>query len=528
MAASKDTMAVTADPVSVSDTRRFDDNYHYVQRGGPSNELPSDESSEDPEFERKKALTALTVDEEKKLLHRIDWHLMPLCALLYTIKNLDANSVSNARIMNRGTPQNILTQLDITSDQYGLINALYMIPYILAEVPSNLLFKKMTPSRWQSRIMLTWGIVTTCHTAAKDLGGLYTARFFLGLAEAGMFPGIILHLTYWYRPDEMSVRLLYLYGVGQFSSIFSSLLAYAFDHVSGTGGLSGWQWLFLIEGIVTIVLSVGIWFLLPDFPATARWLSEKEKAFVQARLPPNAPRASEENFNWKQVISSLKDKRLWLFTLNWALFTTGTSGVQFYQPTVIADLGFTDVATAQLLNLPMSIAAIILIALTGVYADKGRLPRPVLPLAVTVVVIACYAVLIVYPNNGGVYATTLIANAFAKAWFPLMWPWRAQTTTRATGSAFSIGFVNSYGQIGDAIGPQIFEDKYAPRYQVSFGVCSGIVAWCGLNMLYTWWITRHTERDTRIIKRVRVAAGKRGQTILEDVVDHDLNASSRA
>lgn len=334
--------------------------------------------------------------------------------------------------------------------------------------------------------------------------------------------------------------------------MFSGLLAFAFDTVSGARGLSGWQYLFLFEGLVTVVFGVVVKFILPDckheltnipiqnssfpeltspikVPPTAKWLTDKEKAFIQARLPPNAPRAAEEDFNIKEIVQALKDRRLWLFTLIWATFTVGTSGVRFYQPTVIANLGFTTIACAQLLNLPISLLSILVIGATGYFADNGRLPRPVYPLGVFVVVMACYGVLVAYPSNGAVYAATLVGNAFTSAFFPLMWPWRVQTTSRATGSAFSIGFVNSYGQIGGAIGPQIFKSKYAPRYRTSFASAMGLVGLCTLTTLATWWVTRKTEADTRRLKRARVRAEREGLTVLDDVVDRDLkqgNSSS--
>ncbi|GMF71979.1 unnamed protein product [Aspergillus oryzae] len=103
-----------------------------------------------------------------------------------------------------------------------------------------------------------------------------------------------------------------------------------------------------------------------------------------------------------------------------------------------------------------------------------------------------------------------------------MWPWRVQTTSRATGSAFSIGFVNSYGQIGGAIGPQIFQNKYAPHYTVPFAVTMGLMAGCILTTLVTWWITRDTERATRRLKLARLEAMRRGEAVLDDVVDNDL------
>ncbi|KAH9904428.1 putative pantothenate transporter [Xylariomycetidae sp. FL2044] len=522
MATDKQPSTTQTEPAVISHTS---DDFHHAVRGenGPVVSGAA-ESVEGYDEEHMRARTLLTAEEEKKLMRRIDWHLMPLCSLMFMFKNLDADNVSNARIMNKGTPENIMTQLGLTSDQYALVAVMYYIPYIVFEAPSNLLLKRYSPSRWQARIILTWGFMLACHAAVKNKEGLFVTRFFLGLAEAGMFPGVLLQMTYWYRPDEMSLRLLYFYFCGNFSGIIGGLLAFAFDTVSGAGGLSGWQWLFLIEGIATILLSVIVWFLLPDFPRTASWLTEKEKAFVQARLPRNAPRAAEQNFKFSEILSSLKDKRLWLFTAIWAFFTVGTSGVRFYQSTVIADLGFTTIAQAQLLNLPITVLGLVVIGVTGLVADNGKLPRPLYPLSFLTIILICYGVMVAYPNNGGVYAATMIGNAVTTAWFPMMWPWRVQTTSHATGSAFSIGFVNSYGQIGGAIGPQIFRSAYAPRYQVSFSAAMALVGCCMITTLVTWWVTRQTEGDTRKFKLARIAAAENGEAILEDVVDKDLKS----
>ncbi|KAJ5618328.1 hypothetical protein N7528_006971 [Penicillium herquei] len=475
---------------------------HYAKRGEALAEGSSSQESiqgYDPTLMNGRAL--LTAQEEKRLLRKIDWRLMALCSIIFMFKNLDSNNLSNARIMNKGTDQNIMTQLGISSNEYNLVTALYYIPYIVLEAPSNLLIKRFSPSKWQSRIMVSWGIISMCGAAVSNKGGLYAVRFMLGVAEAGQFPGVILQMTYWYRPDEIG------------------LLAYAFDTVSGAGGLSGWQWLFLIEGIATVIYGVAIWFLLPDFPETANWLTEKEKKFIQARLPANAPRASEENFNFREVIESLKDIRLWLFMLIWATFTVGTNGVTFYQSTVIADLGFT---YAQLLNIPITACGLLFIAITGITADRSRIPRPLYPFCFLLIILICYGVFVAYPSVGAVYAVTLIGNALTAGWYPVMWPWRVQTTSRATGSAFSIGFVNSYGQIGGAIGPQLFRSSYAPRYIVPFSVAMGLVGACAILTLVTWWVTWDTERDTRRLKLAKIAAEKRGETLLEDIVDRDL------
>ncbi|KAI1450599.1 putative pantothenate transporter [Annulohypoxylon stygium] len=516
MATTKTPEIKTSEAPGDSSSSSVNDGFHHARRGEIVDDVSGGEVIDGYEAERMRARTALTADEERKLIRRIDWHLMPLCSLIFMFKNLDSDNVSNARIMNKGTHQNIMTQLSLTSDEYALVTALYYVSSKVNSLWCDVGLQDITDT------MITWGIMLACNVAVKNKEGLYVTRFFLGLAEAGMFPGIILQMTYWYRPDEMSLRLLYFYICGNLSGIFSGILAFAFDHASGARGLSGWQWLFLVEAIATILLGIAVWFLLPDFPQTASWLTDKEKAFIQARLPSNAPRAAEQDFKLSEIVSSLKDKRLWLFTGIWAFFTVGTSGVRFYQPTVIADLGFTTIAQAQLLNLPITILGLVVIGVTGVIADNGRVPRPVFPLVFLTTILVCYGVMVAYPSNAAVYAVTMIGNAVTAAWFPMMWPWRVQTTSRATGSAFSIGFVNSYGQIGGAIGPQIFRSAYAPRYQVPFAVAMGLVGCCMITTLVTWWVTRRTERDTRKLKLARIAAAKRDDAILDDVVDNDL------
>lgn len=470
--------------------------------------------------------TLLSEDEEKRLLRRVDFRLMPLLALILMVKNLDANNAANARIMNRGTSQNILTQLHMTPDAYNFVSTIYFIPFIIGGLPSNLIIKRMLPSRWQSSIMIAWGAALACHVAVRNQQGLYTARFFVGLFESGMFPGAILQLTYWYRADELSIRLLYFYVLGNFSSVISGVLAFAFDSISGRCGLSGWQWFFLVEAVITIAFGIALWFVLPNFPEQATWLTAKEKEFLQGRLPANAPRSDESHFKASEILEALKDSRMWLFTLVWATLTVGTSGLAFYQPTVIANLGFTSIAKSQLLNIPTAILAILIITVLSYVSDNTTsLPKPVLPLTLLLVMLACYAVLFTFPSNGGVYAATVISNACANSWYPMMWPWRIQTTNRATGAAFAIAFSNACGQIGFAIGPQIFQAKYEPKYTVSFTVAMCFVAVCILVTLWTWWVTRHTEAETRRIKKLRVAAAKQHQSVLDDV---DIKLDSKA
>ncbi|PLB52109.1 pantothenate transporter [Aspergillus steynii IBT 23096] len=492
-------------------------NVHYVTRNEDGS-LPTNDKGYIPGYDANlmQARATLSSEEEKKLLRRIDWHLLPLLAVMYMVKTIDSNNVSNARVMDKDTPYNIMTELNMTSNQYNLVTTMYYIPYIIAEAPSNLLLKGVRPSVWQARVMISWGIVLCCHAAVVNRQGLYAVRFFLGLFEAGLWPGMLLQLCYWYRPDEMAPRIVLVTLLGNFSSVISGVLAFAFNGVLARG-LSGWKWLILTEGVFTVVLGIFVFFFLPDFPSTASWLSEKEKAFIQARLPSNSPRAAEANFDLRELITTLKNKRVWLFLLCWAFFTVGTTGLLFYQPTVIANLGFTSIAQTQLLNIPSAVFAVVLTIVFGIFADTGRIPQPSIPLGFMIVIQACYAVLYTFPSTGGVYAATIIATGFSSAWYTMMWPWRVQTTQGATGSAFAIAFANSYGQIGGAVGSQLFNSRYAPRYATSFGIAMGFVGMAIVMNLVTWFFTWRVDVDTRRLKRIRIAAAKRNEAVLDDV-----------
>ncbi|KAG4423744.1 hypothetical protein IFR04_003169 [Cadophora malorum] len=496
---------------------------HVVQR---SDVIPEYDGSEENitgyDADLMRARASLSAEEEKKLLRRVDWRIVPLCAVMYAVKSIDASNVSNARIMDQGTPHNIMTELKMTANQYNLVTTMYYIPYILAEVPSNLLLKKVRPSVWQARIMISWGIVLLCHAAVTNRQGLYIVRFFLGLFEAGLWPGMLLHMCYWYRPDEIAPRVVFVTLLGNFSPIISGILAFAFNGVNK--GLSGWKWLILTEGLFTVLLGLIVFFFLPDFPASAKWLSDKEKAFLQARLPRNSPRAAESSFSLKEFLTSFKDIKIWLFLFCWAFYTVGTTGLQFYQPTVIANLGFTGIAKVQLLNIPPAIFSCILTIVFGIWADTGKIPQPLIPLGFMIIIQACYAVLYTFPSTGGVYTATILAGGFSTAWYTMMWPWRVQTTSGATGSAFAIAFANSYGQIGGAVGSQLFNSRYAPRYATSFGIAMGFIGAAIVMNIITWGFTWRVDVETRRLKRERIKAAKRNEAVLDDV---DITKLSR-
>ncbi|KAL8291394.1 hypothetical protein RQP46_002372 [Phenoliferia psychrophenolica] len=166
--------------------------------------------------------------------------------------------------MNKGEPRNIINELHMTTNDYAWLSTIYTIPFVLAEIPSNLIMKKQTPRLHVTRIVGLWSIAACCHAAATNRAGLLVARFFLGLFEAGLYPGILAQLTYWYRPDELAVRMVVLGLLGSFSGILSAILAWGITFMNGAGGLSAWRYMFLFEGLLGLALAIVAFIWLPN------------------------------------------------------------------------------------------------------------------------------------------------------------------------------------------------------------------------------------------------------------------------
>jgi MFS family permease len=198
-------------------------------------------------------------------------------------------------------------------------------------------------------LIMSWGICACCSAAAMDFPGMMCVRFAIGAAEAGFFPSVLYHYAFWYKPIEMPQRIAFFYSVGQVSSALSGLLAYAISHMDQFGGLSGWRWLFLLEGLPAILLAfVAFW--LPDYPETAKFLTEEECLYLKDRLASGAPKG-EKHWDWKSLRVLIKDPTLYTFTLYWICHGIGGFGIGFSLPTVVYQLGFTNTTYSQLMNI---------------------------------------------------------------------------------------------------------------------------------------------------------------------------------
>lgn len=197
----------------------------------------------------------------------------------------------------------------MTGVDYNIALFMFFIPYILLEVPSNMLLKRMRPSIFLPSIMILWGAITVCQGVTESFAGLVVCRVIIGALEAGFLPGCLYLLSMYYRRHELQWRFNVFFSASVIAGAFSGLLAYAIAHMDGVAGYAGWRWIFILEGIATVFIAVVALWIVPDWPATAKFLKTDERDLLLRRLAMDVEGATMNHWNKttaKRVFSDVK------------------------------------------------------------------------------------------------------------------------------------------------------------------------------------------------------------------------------
>ncbi|MBR8304582.1 MFS transporter [Burkholderia dolosa] len=298
---------------------------------------------------------------EEATYRKVSWRLTPLLLLCYVVAYLDRVNVGFAKLQ-------MAADLNLSDAVYGLGAGIFFFGYFLFEVPSNIILHKVGARVWIARIMATWGVISILTMFVTTPAMFYVMRFLLGVAEAGFFPGVILYLTYWYpahRRGRMTTFFMTAVALsGVIGGPISGFILKAFDGVSGW---HGWQWLFLLEGIPSVLAGVLVFFALDDRIAHAKWLTDDEKALLARNV--DAEEATKQDLPLGTVMAS---PRVWLMALIYFSFVMGLYGVSFWLPTIIKATGVTDTVAIGLLSAVPYAAAVVAMILIARSADKRR------------------------------------------------------------------------------------------------------------------------------------------------------------
>ncbi|CAJ2509102.1 Uu.00g141280.m01.CDS01 [Anthostomella pinea] len=381
--------------------------------------------------------------DEKKLLRKLDVHIVPLVMLMYTFSFLDRVNIGNARLYH------LERDLGLVGNQFQVAVSILFVTYLLFEVPSNLVLKPLTPQRYISFIVLAWGIIAMCTGFVQSYGSLIAVRLLLGAVEAGLFPGLTVYLTFFYTKRELALRVGYLFVSAAVAGAVGGLLAYGIGHMDGVRGMSGWRWIMIIEGLPSIVLGVVVFFLLPNDPEHAYFLSPAEKNFMVVRHRRHyGSTESAQRFSKKDMMAAFKDWKVWAFCFAQFGADTMLYGYSTFLPTIIKGLGSGSTAEIQLLTIPCYAVGAITYMSVAYLSDRKQM-RGLFCVIFGAVSVIGYGILISdTPAGVHYFGCFLIATGLyvivglPLAWLPNNSPRYGKRTT-ASGIQLTIG--NSSG-----------------------------------------------------------------------------------
>ena len=432
---------------------------------------------------------------------RIARRLLPLLFLSYIVAYLDRVNVGFAKLQ-------MATELAWSDAVYGFGAGIFFLGYFLFEVPSNLLLQRVGARRWIARIMISWGLISSAFAVVDRLPwgplpaffgvervefGFYALRLLLGLAEAGFFPGIILYLTYWF-PSARRARTVawFMTAIAAANVIGAPLSGWIMEAFDGTTGWSGWRWLFLIEGIPSLIMGGVILAALPDGPKTATWLTPPERQLVVDALAADADHATTSNVAHapRSLREAMTHRAVWALAFVYFAGTVSLYGVNFWMPTLIQDLGIDRSAYLHiglLTAIPWGIAGVTMVV-AGAHSDRTRERR--WHVAGALLVTAAGLTMLTLTGStvvGAITALAIIASGVL-AFFATFWTIPTGFLQHSAAAA-GIAWINSVGGLGGHFGPDLIG-----RVRTATGGASGalltLAALAVAGALVVLWVTR--------------------------------------
>ncbi|MSR79992.1 MAG: MFS transporter [Gemmataceae bacterium] len=383
---------------------------------------------------------------EKATLLKISWRIIPFICVLYIFNILDRSNLGFAR-------QAMEVDIGLTKAAFDIAYGLFYIGYLIFEIPSNLLLTKIGARIWISRIMITWGLVSILTMFVQDVFQLNAVRILLGVAEAGFFPGIILYLTFWFPARERAkVVALFMVAIAFAGVLGNPLSGLILQYLNKVAGLSGWQWLFLLEGLPSVLLGLFVLKFLPNGPTDAPWLDAKEKAWLKNTLEEEA-NVRLKNRGTNHVWAML-DPRVLLLTCLYFTVAVGANASGAYLPTLIAQ-HFPKSLPFQvgLISALPHVCSVILMILLSRWSDKVGRRSPFVALASG---LAALGWLIAWRAGDPWMALggLCLAQAGMMSMLPVFWP-LPSTFLGGAAAAGGIAFINSVANIGGFYGPTV-------------------------------------------------------------------------
>jgi MFS transporter, ACS family, tartrate transporter len=387
-----------------------------------------------------------TTPEASAAVAKVRRRLIPFLFLLYIVAYLDRINVGFAALQMNAA-------LGFSPRTFGLGAGIFFLSYVAFEIPSNMILARIGARLWIARIMITWGVISSATMLVRSAEAFYAARFLLGAAEAGFFPGIIFYLTGWFPPRERARTIAAFMTATVVAGIVGGPISGALLTLDGAGGLEGWQWLFLLEGLPAVVLGVIVLVALPDRPADAKWLSAGERDALIDRLRAGADAPPEI----ESAAAPFRSGRVWRLAIVYFAIPVALYAIGFWLPQIVKSTsGLGDFAVGMLSAIPYMVAAIGMV-LAGRHSDRTGERRWHIAIAALVGGAAFAASASIHALPPALLVLSVAMLGLASMFGPF---WTLTTSIvrgyGAGGAAVGIALVNSVGNIGGFVGPYVF------------------------------------------------------------------------
>ncbi|KAI9738826.1 MAG: hypothetical protein M1834_008333 [Cirrosporium novae-zelandiae] len=439
----------------------------------------------------------LEVDEatNKRLLRKIDWHLMPLLCAVYGLNYLDKTTLSYASIMG------LKTDIGLHGDDYQWLGSLFYFGYLAWEYPTNRLLQRLPLAKYSGFCIIMWGIVLSCFAAVNNFSGAIAIRFFLGVFEAAVTPGFALFTSQWYTKKEQGMRIGIWFSFNGWAQIVGGLIAYgiAVGTRKHPALIEGWKIVFLVTGLLTTAVGALFLFIMPDNQLNARFLSKEDQRLAVARVRVNQQGIGNKHFKWYQFKEALTDPLMWAFTFFSLAADIPNGGITNFFSQMIVSFGFTS-EQSLLYGCPGGAVEVISLVLCGYFGSRLN-NRILLGSSGLILGILGMILIVALPlsNNVGrligFYLTMASATGFV-ALLSLIATNVAGYTKKTTMAAL---YLIAYCA-GNIIGPQTFRPSDSPRYipaEITIIVCW---AACLVDLVFIYWYCKRQNAKKEAIR----------------------------
>ncbi|KAF8894002.1 major facilitator superfamily domain-containing protein [Infundibulicybe gibba] len=375
----------------------------------------------------------------------VDWRMLPFLGLLYAVALIDRTNLGIARIVGMGRDLNLQV-----GERYSIVSCLYFVPYILLQIPSNAVLRMLGARTWLTICVVGWGTVQLGMGFVENWGQLAICRVLLGVFEAGFFPALVYIITTWYAHTLDRPCIFYLVSIviGGFSAIF----AYALTFLGGRGGLAGWQWIFVIEGIITIVLGILTFAFVADFPDKNTFLTVEQTRLVLARVEADRGDSVPDKMTLAKVFHHLSDWTTWAFAIMFMCATMPAYAISYFIPIILASMGW-GTQDSLLLSAPPFVFAAISTFFFAWLSDRSKKRAHYIVIQTFISLIGLF-VTGYAPQDSVRYFGIFLTNAGASGCIPAILAYRAVSTAA----------IIAFGGIGGIFATTVYRQQDAPRY----------------------------------------------------------------